>query len=334
MKLSPGNRSQRAGANPVTWLALSTLLGVSVFVGGCADAGSTTQSAGSDDGADDSSTVESDQGDMMAGMEGGDPNSATDAMPDDAMPGDAIPGDENSTDPLPGEENSTDPLPGEENYTDAVPGDENSTDPLPGDENSTDPLPGDENSTDPLPGEENYTDAVPGDENSTDPLPGDENSTDPLPGDGGNSAPEGTTDALPGDENGFTPDGGLAGTGGELDSEGGGQPRAPEEGSPEFPAFQLVVGLRSGNLKDIGKYISSRARGDLVKIRAGKLSDEEKASFKKTFERPELTTKPRSKNGGRQISLKSGEKFISILVKKEGSAWKVSELTIRTSTKR
>ena len=304
MKLSPGNRSQRAGANPVTWLALSTLLGVSVFVGGCADAGSTTQSAGSDDGADDSSTVESDQGDMMAGMEGGDPNSATDAMPDDAMPGDAIPGDENSTDPLPGEENSTDPLPGEENYTDAVPGDENSTDPLPGDENSTDP------------------------------LPGDENSTDPLPGDGGNSAPEGTTDALPGDENGFTPDGGLAGTGGELDSEGGGQPRAPEEGSPEFPAFQLVVGLRSGNLKDIGKYISSRARGDLVKIRAGKLSDEEKASFKKTFERPELTTKPRSKNGGRQISLKSGEKFISILVKKEGSAWKVSELTIRTSTKR
>jgi len=294
MKLSPGNRSQRAGANPVTWLALSTLLGVSVFVGGCADAGSTTQSAGSDDGADDSSTVESDQGDMMAGMEGGDPNSATDAMPDDAMPGDAIPGDENSTDPLPGEENSTDPLPGEENYTDAVPGDEN----------------------------------------STDPLPGDENSTDPLPGDGGNSAPEGTTDALPGDENGFTPDGGLAGTGGELDSEGGGQPRAPEEGSPEFPAFQLVVGLRSGNLKDIGKYISSRARGDLVKIRAGKLSDEEKASFKKTFERPELTTKPRSKNGGRQISLKSGEKFISILVKKEGSAWKVSELTIRTSTKR
>ena len=294
MKLSPGNRSQRAGANPVTWLALSTLLGVSVFVGGCADAGSTTQSAGSDDGADDSSTVESDQGDMMAGMEGGDPNSATDAMPDDAMPGDAIPGDENSTDPLPG----------------------------------------DENSTDPLPGEENYTDAVPGDENSTDPLPGDENSTDPLPGDGGNSAPEGTTDALPGDENGFTPDGGLAGTGGELDSEGGGQPRAPEEGSPEFPAFQLVVGLRSGNLKDIGKYISSRARGDLVKIRAGKLSDEEKASFKKTFERPELTTKPRSKNGGRQISLKSGEKFISILVKKEGSAWKVSELTIRTSTKR
>jgi hypothetical protein len=84
----------------------------------------------------------------------------------------------------------------------------------------------------------------------------------------------------------------------------------------------------------MGKYISSRARGDLVKIRTGKLSDDEKASFKKTFERPELTTKPRSKSGGRLISLKSGEQFISILVKKEGSKWKVSELTVRTAKKR
>jgi hypothetical protein len=125
--------------------------------------------------------------------------------------------------------------------------------------------------------------------------------------------------------------GGEGGIGGQG---GGGGGQAPPADSPEFPAFQLVMGLMQGKYEELNKYVSGRARGELQKIGAGKLTDGEKAELKQTFAQPQLAGQPRNARGGRQIVLKSGENTITILVKKEGTDWKVSELSIRSSARR
>ena len=94
------------------------------------------------------------------------------------------------------------------------------------------------------------------------------------------------------------------------------------------------MGLMKGEFKDMEKYVSKRARGDLQKIGAGKLTDGETAEYKETFAQPQLAGQPRNTRGGRQIVLKSGEKTITILVKKEGTEWRVAELSIRSAAKR
>ena len=309
MNLSSGNRAPWTGANPISGMALAFFVSASILVGGCADSGSSTESVETDN----SSSADSDAGNMMADAGGistsTDPADFGTAMPPDDS-GSGTPSDDPGIDPATGL-----PFAG---YTDSgtPPGD-----------TGIDPATG-------LPFA-GYTDSgTPSDDPGIDPATG-----LPIAGTAGDpgagTSPEGFTDA-PG--TGTTPEGFPSSPDGDFGPDGGvggdSRPQAPPEGSPEFPAFQLVLGLKSGNLKDMGKYISSRARGDLFKIRTGKLSDDEKAAFKKTFERPELTTKPRSKSGGRLISLKSGEQFIAILVKKEGGKWKVSEMTIRTPTKR
>ena len=114
---------------------------------------------------------------------------------------------------------------------------------------------------------------------------------------------------------------------------GGGRAQAPPEGSPEYPAYQLVMALRGGKFKGVEKWISARARGNLASIRSGKLSPAAKEGLKKTFANPQLVGKPRSARGGRQIVLRNGNEIITILVKKEAGGFKVAELSTR-KTKR
>jgi hypothetical protein len=313
-------------------MALAFFVSASILVGGCADSGSSTESVETDN----SSSADSDAGNMMADAGGistsTDPADFGTAMPPDDS-GSGTPSDDPGIDPATGL-----PFAG---YTDSgTPSDDPGIDPatgLPFAGYTDSGTPPGDTGIDPATGLPfaGYTDSgTPSDDPGIDPATG-----LPIAGTAGDpgagTSPEGFTDA-PG--TGTTPEGFPSSPDGDFGPDGGvggdSRPQAPPEGSPEFPAFQLVLGLKSGNLKDMGKYISSRARGDLFKIRTGKLSDDEKAAFKKTFERPELTTKPRSKSGGRLISLKSGEQFIAILVKKEGGKWKVSEMTIRTPTKR
>jgi hypothetical protein len=89
-----------------------------------------------------------------------------------------------------------------------------------------------------------------------------------------------------------------------------------------------------GKYDDMSKYVSTRARGQLQKIGAGKLSEGEKTDLKKTFAQPQLAGQPRNARGGHQIVLKSEGKTITILTKKEGTDWKVAELSIREASRR
>ena len=122
---------------------------------------------------------------------------------------------------------------------------------------------------------------------------------------------------------------------GDIRAGGGGnaQPQAPPENSPAFPAFHLVMGLMNGKPADIGKYVGKRATGDLATIRTGKLSAKRVAELKATFARPTLISQKRI-SGGTQINLRSGEQVINITVKKEGGAFKVSDMKIRKSSSR
>ncbi|MBI1309932.1 hypothetical protein GC176_01390 [bacterium] len=154
---------------------------------------------------------------------------------------------------------------------------------------------------------------------------------------GGSSDPAAAANPASFGQPGVTP-AGEPGTGAELAGSGGGPggggAAAPPADAPEFPAYHLVMGLMRGKYEDMASYVSSRARGELQKIAAGKLTDEEKAELKQSFAQPQLAGQPRNARGGRQIVLKSGETMITILVKKEGKDWKVAELTIRDAKKR
>ena len=93
------------------------------------------------------------------------------------------------------------------------------------------------------------------------------------------------------------------------------------------------MGLMNGKPADIGKYVGKRATGDLATIRTGKLSAKRVAELKATFARPTLISQKRI-SGGTQINLRSGEQVINITVKKEGGAFKVSDMKIRKSSSR
>lgn len=85
-----------------------------------------------------------------------------------------------------------------------------------------------------------------------------------------------------------------------------------------------------GEYKGLDKQIAGRAKGTLMKIRTGQITDKDKGELKETFSKPELIGKPRNTRGGRLISLRNGDQTIAILVKKTGGKWLVSEMTIRT----
>jgi hypothetical protein len=138
-------------------------------------------------------------------------------------------------------------------------------------------------------------------------------------------------EGIPGEQGGYP---GGEGYGGPEGAGGGGASQAPPADSPVFPAYQLVMGLMQGKYEDMNKYVSARAKGQLQKIGAGKLSEGEKAELKKTFAQPQLAGKPRNTRVGHQIVLKSDGKTITILAKKEGKDWKVAEMSIREASRR
>jgi len=147
------------------------------------------------------------------------------------------------------------------------------------------------------------------------------------------TAPPGTTDpAAPGatvpgaTTPGAYPDSATASAPG---AGGGGAGAEPPADSPEFPAYKVVVGLKDGKYEGLNEFVSQRGRGILEKVRLGRLSDDEKKELKETFAEPQLAAPPRNASGGRQINLRSGSQLITILVKREGDDWKVSELSIR-----
>lgn len=87
-----------------------------------------------------------------------------------------------------------------------------------------------------------------------------------------------------------------------------------------------------GETAELGQYVSKSARGALDRIRTGKLVDGEADRFKKTFTNPRMLSE-RAARGGRQLNLQSETDNISLLVKKEGDAWKVAEMTITPKKK-
>lgn len=88
-----------------------------------------------------------------------------------------------------------------------------------------------------------------------------------------------------------------------------------------------------GKPADIKKYVGKRATGTLASIRTGKLSAKQTAELKTTFAKPQLIGQKRV-SGGTQINLRSGEQIINITVKKEASAFKVTDMKIRKSSSR
>lgn len=314
-----------------------TVLSLALLAGGCADSG------GSSSSADTSSSTDQQSDDSMM-ADAGSMTGEDDMYGGEGNEGDMYAGEGSEEDMYAGVE-------GDDIYAGADPGTEDSAEPTAedyaiygteGPDGTEDPALTD---VDPASaGVDPAAYAGAGDPASD---PGSDPGADPAnygaPGTGDDPASDPSADAAiyAGTENpGDGADPGAAEYGGEgYPGASGGEGRqqqsaAPPEDAPEFPAFKLVMAMRSGDYKDVSKFVSSRSRGDLMKVRTGKLTDDDKAKFKAALENPQLTAKPRSKSGGRLINLRSGDNFVAILVKKEGSAWKVSEFTIRQSTSR
>lgn len=115
---------------------------------------------------------------------------------------------------------------------------------------------------------------------------------------------------------------------------GGGQAKEPPADSPDYPAFKLVLGLMQGKHDGLKDYVSTRGRGLIEKIRGGSLTTEEKNDLKKTFAQPQLVGIPRTIRGSRTVTLNSAGQIITLVSKKQGSAWKVSSISIRAAKRR
>jgi hypothetical protein len=137
----------------------------------------------------------------------------------------------------------------------------------------------------------------------------------------------------PGSE-GFGPGEGEPGLDGGGDGRGGGQAKEPPADSPDYPAFKIVMGLMEGKHDGLKDHVSTRGRGLIEKIRTGSLTKAEKDNLKTTFAQPQLVGTPRTIRGSRSLTLNSGGQVITMVSKKQGSAWKVSTISIRAAKKR
>lgn len=115
---------------------------------------------------------------------------------------------------------------------------------------------------------------------------------------------------------------------------GGGKAQEPPADSPDYPAFKVVMGLMKGEHDGLKDFVSTRGRGLIEKIRSGSLTKEEKDDLKTTFTQPQLVGTPRTIRGSRTLTLNSGGQVITMVSKKQGSAWKVSSISIRAAKKR
>jgi len=121
---------------------------------------------------------------------------------------------------------------------------------------------------------------------------------------------------------------------GGPDGGGRGKAQEPPTDSPDYPAFKVVMGLMEGKYDVLKEHVSTRGRGLIEKIRGGSLTKEEKDDLKKTFAQPQLVGTPRTIRGSRTVTLNSAGQIISLVSKKQGSAWKVSSISIRAAKKR
>jgi hypothetical protein len=94
------------------------------------------------------------------------------------------------------------------------------------------------------------------------------------------------------------------------------------------------MGLMKGEHDGLKEFVATRGRGLIEKIRSGSLTTAEKADLKTTFAQPQLVGKPRTIRGSRTVTLNSAGQVISLVSKKQGSAWKVSSISIRPAKKR
>jgi hypothetical protein len=122
--------------------------------------------------------------------------------------------------------------------------------------------------------------------------------------------------------------------GGPNGGGGGAKAQEPPADSPDYPAFKVVMGLMEGKHDGLKEHVSTRGRGLIEKIRGGSLTKEEKDDLKKTFAQPQLVGTPRTIRGSRTVTLNSAGQVITLVSKKQGSAWKVSSISIRAAKKR
>ena len=109
---------------------------------------------------------------------------------------------------------------------------------------------------------------------------------------------------------------------------GGGGAQAPAPDSAEFPAFKMVTGIVAGEWDGIGEFISAKATGQLKDLRAKAMSDAKKDELKKELAQLQLLSS-KTVSGGKTLTFKSGSTIISMSVKKENGAFKVTEMTRR-----
>ncbi|MDG2359374.1 MAG: hypothetical protein P8M20_06945 [Planctomycetaceae bacterium] len=115
---------------------------------------------------------------------------------------------------------------------------------------------------------------------------------------------------------------------------GGSKAQEPPADSPDYPAYKVVMGLMQGKHDGLKGHVSTRGRGLIEKIRSGSLTAKEKDDLKKTFAQPQLVGTPRTIRGSRSVILNSAGQVITLVSKKQGSAWKVSSISIRAAQKR
>jgi len=115
---------------------------------------------------------------------------------------------------------------------------------------------------------------------------------------------------------------------------GGSKAQEPPADSPDYPAYKVVMGLMQGKHDGLKGHVSTRGRGLIEKIRSGSLTVKEKDDLKKTFAQPQLVGTPRTIRGSRSVILNSAGQVITLVSKKQGSAWKVSSISIRAAKKR
>ena len=140
----------------------------------------------------------------------------------------------------------------------------------------------------------------------------------------------------PGSEAGEIGDGEIGdGPGGPgSNGAGGSKAQEPPADSPDYPAYKVVMGLMQGKHDGLKGHVSTRGRGLIEKIRSGSLTAKEKDDLKKTFAQPQLVGTPRTIRGSRSVILNSAGQVITLVSKKQGSAWKVSSISIKAAKKR
>lgn len=117
--------------------------------------------------------------------------------------------------------------------------------------------------------------------------------------------------------------------GGPMGAGGGGAPQPPSADSAEFPAFKLVVAVIADDWDSLGDFISVKATGPLKELRTKTMSEPRKDELKKEFAQVQPLS-AKTVSGGKQFTFKSGTTIITMIVKKENGAFRVSEMTRRT----